>query len=383
MCVCVNTQSYIMPGECANCCDEPSCAFSLSSSTKFNQKDLRVVACIQPQCSRKFHAACIGWAEKSKTEFVAESKLFLCTSCLNYVNAISVHISQQVKDDLLENIRVLDTRLTAYETKLNNCISMVNKLEGNLSEQRIKIDSCIEVNKTQINTNFHIIDAKYKSQQDSIDALKVEMSTKIGSIEQQLASLSHDLKSLTSIDTSINPDKNFNSHAPNENIRDELIKMKSKLDNIQAKPLDGDSERLRFQIRVAGIPENKEQNVLKRQENDLNALQKILNFLELSNINICDILRLGKYDSSRTKPRNILVTFQSPWDARKVMQSAFKLKGYEFPIFISPALDLNGQKKEKRILKKRYELIRAGVKKEQLKIKSNKLYQDGNEVNVD
>ena len=106
----------------------------------------------------------------------------------------------------------------------------------------------------------------------------------------------------------------------------------------------------------------------------------MLKFMKVDNIRPVDLQRIGKYDPSKSRP--IVVKFQTVWDTGKIMSQVKLLKNYDTKgIFVSQELSPFDRRKEKAILKKRYELIQNGTSKKELKIRNLKLYHNNVEVN--
>ena len=95
-----------------------------------------------------------------------------------------------------------------------------------------------------------------------------------------------------------------------------------------------------------------------------------------------DCRRLGKYTTGKNRP--ILVTFSSVWDVRKLRSKAIEQKLYQRDgILIVPELSYDDRQVEKKLLKKRYDLMSNGTEKSRIKIKDLKLYVDGQIVDLD
>ena len=69
--------------------------------------------------------------------------------------------------------------------------------------------------------------------------------------------------------------------------------------------------------------------------------------------------RLGRRDTSRARPRTLLVTLHSEWDVRKVQSKTYKLEDafVDRQIFVSPALCPKDQTTENKLLFTRRNLI--------------------------
>ena len=95
-----------------------------------------------------------------------------------------------------------------------------------------------------------------------------------------------------------------------------------------------------------------------------------------------DCRRLGKFFPG--KSRTVLVTFRNNWDGRKfrgkvIGQHLYRHKG----VMIVPEFSYEDRQVEKKILKKRFELIIQGTEKSRIRIRDLKLYVDGQFVASD
>lgn len=169
----------------------------------------------------------------------------------------------------------------------------------------------------------------------------------------------------------------------NPKISEDFIKRFEKLEkNISShtnaiKP----SEDYRLHVRIIGLKESVNKNFLERYNNDYKAVKDVLSFLELPDMLISDLRRLGKFSPDRSRP--VLVKFSHVWEVRKLISLARNLKNYSLKILIFPELCNQDKQKEKQILKKRYDLIQSGVSKDHVKIRNLKLYLDHNEIITD
>ena len=93
--------------------------------------------------------------------------------------------------------------------------------------------------------------------------------------------------------------------------------------------------------------------------------------------------RLGQYKPSVTAPRKILVSLTSCWDVRKLLAAAPMLKTHPQKIFISADLSPENREIEKKLLKKRWEMITAGADRSDMKIKKLTLFCKEKEVLIE
>ena len=74
-------------------------------------------------------------------------------------------------------------------------------------------------------------------------------------------------------------------------------------------------------MRISGIEEMDSKFFIDRQLHDKSEVENVLDDLNCSG-NVIETQRLRKFDKNRT--RNLLVTFESVWDARKVIAKAIE-----------------------------------------------------------
>lgn len=383
-----------MPGSQlpAVACSEPNCALLHSPSAKLAQKELRVVECIQPQCSRKFHAACIGWSEKSKADLSAESKLFFCDSCLAYVKAITAHISAQVKDDLQSTLSSLETRLTACEAALN---SNSDRCDNNVDVARTALNARITDVESVLIKRINAVEDQVSKRNADIVALKAEAPSNseelkglfcalekqyIDTFKQQQIIQSDIQTKLATLETTL---KLTQTSMQNIHTKYETQNSQANMGDIMSHPT-APADKSQFQIRISGVKEPSEGlTPLQRHDSDKRSVMDILQYIDVGEVPITDMFRLGKYIKEKSRPRSILVTLASVWDRRKIISAAHKLKHFSFPVFITEGLNTADAKIEKLILKKRRELINQGVEPTSLKVRHLKLYLAGKVVSID
>ena len=134
------------------------------------------------------------------------------------------------------------------------------------------------------------------------------------------------------------------------------------------------------QLRFIGIPESIKTTRLERQLHDKSEIEKVISSLDVTG-KVVDCHRLGTYNSSKT--RTILVSFDSPWDARKCLSQAIQSKLYQSNgILVLRGLSASELQTERALLKKRYELIESGVARSELKIRNNKLFRGNLEITL-
>ena len=165
----------------------------------------------------------------------------------------------------------------------------------------------------------------------------------------------------------------INIQAANDKINNTLDALKlTKINTIH--PVNQSHEH-QYQIRLSGLPELQGNNNSAKPEAELQKVNHILKHLEVGNIAIKNLWRIGVFNQSRT--RTMILQLNSIWDVRLLLSNAKKLVNYDIKgLFLRPDLSAAELVKEKAVLKQRWDLIQAGVPKTSLKIKSFKLYRD-------
>ena len=136
-----------------------------------------------------------------------------------------------------------------------------------------------------------------------------------------------------------------------------------------------------MKIRLSGIPEASQG--VHRLEHDQNEVRNILQHLgEYSDVNIENVFRLGKVGTTRNRPRMVIERFRNPYLASICFAKGYKLRDYGGNVFIYKSLSPDEIELEKKLLKRRYELIQSGIDKSALKIRNLKVYENGNLVQV-
>ena len=143
-----------------------------------------------------------------------------------------------------------------------------------------------------------------------------------------------------------------------------------------------DSIDKRNKIRIQGVPEPKNLSNAKRLEHDEEHLKNILETLgewgESNNINL--VKRLGPFNEQSDRTRSLIDKFSYEWTARKGLTKGYKLRNSDYPVFINKSLSKEEVILEKRVLKKRWELMQNGTPKVELKIKNLKLFHNNVEI---
>ena len=135
------------------------------------------------------------------------------------------------------------------------------------------------------------------------------------------------------------------------------------------------------EIRIQGIPEPKNLSNAKRLEHDEDYLKIILETLsewDKNNINL--VKQLVPFNEQSDRTRSLIVKFSYEWTARKCLTKGYKLRNYDYLVFINKSLSKEEVILEKRVLKKRWELMQNGTPKAELKIKNLKLFHKNVEL---
>ena len=138
----------------------------------------------------------------------------------------------------------------------------------------------------------------------------------------------------------------------------------------------------KFNIIVHGVEESPKFNGSSRaarQINDMEAVIKVLSFVDssISSLAIKDLLRLGKFSKSRTKPRPLMVKFVRATDANSIISKSVQLRK---PYFVKPDRSLEERKKDKCLLDVRWSLLQSGYDRSSIKIRNSSLYLNNNLV---
>ena len=139
--------------------------------------------------------------------------------------------------------------------------------------------------------------------------------------------------------------------------------------------LTSQSER-ENKIIVFGVPEKTNDTlvtVLDRISHDKKSVEELARKVGIQTLNIEDIFRLGKFSSTQTRPRPLVVKFSNTWNCRIMMMSNSKLKADN--VFIKPFLSKNEWEKEKQALEYRFKLAQnMNTNRSDIKIRSARLF---------
>ena len=146
------------------------------------------------------------------------------------------------------------------------------------------------------------------------------------------------------------------------------------------------------ELRFSSLPELKlqkkelnKENGEKRKlifEHEDNMICEVANYLGIDKIEISGFHRLGKFDAASTLTRQKLVKFKNRYNVKKLLVRASMLKNYDpeyacekYKVYLSKSLNREQQLHEKKLLKKRRELInQENCGPKQINIRSGILY---------
>ena len=113
--------------------------------------------------------------------------------------------------------------------------------------------------------------------------------------------------------------------------------------------------------------------VLDRISHDKKSDEELARKIGIQTLNIEDIFRLGKFNSTQTRPRPLVVKLSNTWNCRIMMRSNAKLKADN--IFIKQFLSKNEWEKEKQALEYRFKLAQTlNINRSDIKIRSARLF---------
>ena len=151
--------------------------------------------------------------------------------------------------------------------------------------------------------------------------------------------------------------------------------------NPKTEPRSGNSSSSKhLEIKLNGIPELKikpgQHSPVKRMEHEKH-LETILETIgEWDMSSLAGVKRPGPFKQNAPRPRSLLVTFKNAWTAGKCLMKGHLLRNHAYPGFICKSLTKYEETIEKRLLKKRWDLIQTNIPREKLKIRNLKLYHN-------
>ena len=106
-------------------------------------------------------------------------------------------------------------------------------------------------------------------------------------------------------------------------------------------------------IRVRGVPELTSKSADGRLHAEMAAVEEMLVFLNIEDKKLSKIHRIGRYDSTKTVARTLLIHLENPISKDLVLKSAYCLMDFNKQVFVSPELSPLDAKKENECLKTR------------------------------
>ena len=117
-------------------------------------------------------------------------------------------------------------------------------------------------------------------------------------------------------------------------------------------------------------------------------ISNTLKFLWANAEEISSFRRLGNFNATNKRPRQILVKFRNVLTADRLFARAIMLKNYEpnikgnkYSVFLSKSLNKEDQERERNLLKKTRELLESGNEAKDIKIRNKILYPKNQAVN--
>ena len=301
-----------------------------------------LIECSSPFCNRQFHLSCAKLKGKKKTEL--NNIYFLCNRCIEFVS----FSNKSVENKLINLEEKLNNFLQPINLKLNSIEHDLKDAVQNLSDRIVKLEND-EISQKKVNTELFV----------KIDNLSGKIDNELNEMKRKIESINKEMQEFNK-----NPGPNQETSAKSNT--------------------PGNDSLVKYRIRVSGISEAPtHMKFSDRQTYERESLNDVFNFVNAQNVSMSDCFRLGKFKQDSKRPRTILVTFASVWDKNKIIQNCAALKDYKHQIFISPELSASDQVTQRKLLKKRWQLIQSGADRRDVKIKNLKLFNKGDEVNVE
>ena len=104
-------------------------------------------------------------------------------------------------------------------------------------------------------------------------------------------------------------------------------------------------------IRVRGVPELTSKLADERIHAEMAAVEEMLDFFNIEDQKLSKIHRIGRYDSTKTVPRTLLMHLENSISKDLVLKSVYCLKDFKKQVFVSPELSSVDANKENECLK--------------------------------
>ena len=79
------------------------------------------------------------------------------------------------------------------------------------------------------------------------------------------------------------------------------------------------------------------------------AAEEMLDFLNIEDKKLSKIHRIGRYDSTKTAPRTLLIHLEIPINEDLVLKSAYRLNYFNKQVFVSPEFSPVDAKKKTNV----------------------------------
>ena len=264
-------------------CKHNNCRASESTNKLHKQK----TTFNSPYCSFSTHIICAGLHKNTKQEI--DNLYFVCNSCKNFLS---------YSGNLIQ---------TNFETKICEINDGLLKLSENFSlMENLLHNSLNEINKKSSDIKFDV-DRYFSEIGDKICIINNDLKPKALSLAQltsQIANLEtcygNEIKLNSESISKIEKEFSSVSTGPSQAISQSLKESST--------PLDSD---IKYKLRISGVTEpNNLPNPHDRKTYDFDKVTEIASFLH-TRISIRDVQRLGRFTPSATRPRTMLVTFNS------------------------------------------------------------------------
>jgi len=339
-------------------CYEKQCRVS---NKNCNNLQKSFVECEAPFCNLKFHVYCTGINVKNEESL--KSLYFVCNRCINFFKYVNSPVEDKI-NRLNNDLNEIDSKISLLNNKVEKKICEIderlNKLEGNYRNYSIEVDDKInKLRKYELEMPFKVLN-------ESQNKLEKELNARLSNLEKEFET-SNKIK--TQMDCLEKNLKEVESKIQNSN------KICNAPPPPRPPPRPTQDNDYKLNLRISGIPEIQEfENSFARKEKEHEAIKEVFRYVGVEGVTVKNFYRIGTYNSTAREPRRILVSLTSCWDVRKIIAAAPLLKNNPNKVFINPDLSPENREKEKRMLKKRRELIIAGNDRKDLKIKNMVLY---------
>ena len=217
---------------------------------------------------------------------------------------------------------------------------------------------------------FEDIQEKQNSIAAKMNVIEEKLSTSVADLNSRLVQFKNQLTSVASQPTAKGTQMStVTPQSPSA--------MSNQPAPVSKSPVSNNFTDRKFNVVVYGIQENPTGTPRHdRTKTDMNSCVNILKKAsdDISELSIRDCLRLGKFNSSRIKPRPLLVKLSCAFDVVTILTNRSKIPGN---IQIKPDLNKEERLREQLLLKERWSLICSGIDKKLIKIRGATLYVEG------